>query len=155
MKKTDIKILTQLRIDGRIPLTELAKKTGLPVSTIHDRIRQNIDNGVLKPSILLRFEKIGFTTRAYIFLSVEQAEKEKLLQHLKYSPYVNSLFRINNGWNVMMECVFKDMHSLEDFLELLESKFQIKQKQVHYVLDELKREGFLTQPELAEAMLKI
>lgn len=43
-----------------------------------------------------------------------------------------------------MECVFKDMYSLESFIENLESTFTVKQKQVLYVLDELKREMFFS-----------
>ena len=53
-----------------------------------------------------------------------------------------------------MECIFKDMHSLEDFVEKIESEFHVRQKEIHYVLDELKREEFLAQPEMAEAIIK-
>jgi len=146
MKKTDMHIITQLRINGRMPLTELSRKLELPVSTIHDRIKQYRRKQWLKFSVLPDYEKLGFATRAYLLLSVEPAEKEKLFQHLEKHPNVNSLFRINNGWNVIMECIFKDMPSMEDFVDKLEGMFRIKQKQVHYVLDELKRERFLTDP---------
>jgi DNA-binding Lrp family transcriptional regulator len=153
MKKTDIKVLVNLRTDGRTPLTELSRKTNLPVSTIHDRLRKNIANGLIKPTVLFNFDKLGFDTRAQIMLTVEPAEKEKLLAHLKEHPNVNSLFKINNGWNVIMECMFKDMQSSENFVEKLEQEFQIKQKEVHYVLEELKREGFLTKPDHADKLL--
>ncbi len=154
MKQTDICILTHFRRNGRIRLTELSKKTKLPVSTIYDRLKLHLHKGaILRYTTLLNFEKIGYATRAYILLSVDAAEKEKLFTHLKNHPNVNSLFRINNSWNVLMECVFKDMIALETFVEQLESMFHIKQKQVHYVLDEVMREGFLTDPKLAESLL--
>jgi DNA-binding Lrp family transcriptional regulator len=153
MKKTEIKVLANLRKDGRVPLTELSRKTNLPVSTIHDRMRKNIETGLIKPTVLFDFEKLGFDTRVQILLSVEQTEKEKLLAHLKEHPNVNSLFRINNGWNVIMECIFKNMPDSENFVEQLEQEFHIKQKEVHYVLEELKREGFLTKQEQAEKIL--
>jgi len=152
MKKTDIKILVNLRTQGRVPLTELSRKTNLPVSTIHDRLKREIQKGMIKPTILFDFEKLGFDTRAHILLSVEPTEKEKLLAHLKEQPNVNSLFRINNGWNVLMECVFKNMQESENFVEQLEQNFHIKQKEVHYVLQEIKREGFLTQQEKADKL---
>ena len=153
MKKIDIQIISHLRKDGRMPLTELSRDTELPVSTIHDRLKQHVKNKLLKPTVLLSFDKLGFNTRAHILLAVEHLEKEKIFAHLQKNPHVNSLYRINNGWNILMECIFKDMPSLEDFVEKLENTFHIKQKQVHYILDELKREGFLAQPELAEALL--
>jgi len=152
MKKTDIKILTQLRINGRIRLTELSSIARLPVSTIHDRLKTQMKQGALRPTVLIDFEKIGFRAKAHILISVETAEKEKLALYLKAHANVNSLYRINNGWNILMECVFKDMYSLETFLDELENKFQIKQKQVNYVMDELKREGFMTDIEQAEKL---
>jgi hypothetical protein len=45
------------------------------------------------------------------------------------------------------------MPSLENFVEQIEQNFHIKQKQVHYVLEELKREEFLNKPDQAEKTL--
>ncbi len=150
LKKTETKIITYLREDGRLPLTELSRKIKLPVSTIHDRLKGIMELGIIRPSVLINFEKIGFNTRAHILLSAEPTEKEKLFTHLQAHPNVNSLYRINNGWNLIMECIFKDMPSLENFVEQIEQTFHIKQKQVHYVLEDLKREDFLTKPDQAE-----
>jgi len=154
MKKTDICIITQLRINGRMPLTELSRKTDLPVSTIHDRLKKHVRAKVIKPTVLLNFEKIGFAARAHLFLAVEPAEKDKLFGYLKSHINVNTLFRINNGWNVMLECVFKDMPSMEDFVDQLEETFHIKQKEIHYTLQELKREGFMTDTKAGEKLFE-
>lgn len=151
MKKIDIAIISQLRQNGRIPLTELSRKTGMPVSTLHIRLRHNIKKGTIKPNALVNFEKVGYATRAHILLTAE--EKDKLLEYLNKHPNVNSLYKINNGWSLMMECAFKDMCAMETFVEELENNFRIKQKQVHYILTELKREGFLAKQEQAEALL--
>ena len=126
-----------------MPLTVLAKKSGLPVSTLHERLRQKVREGVFKPALLLDFTKMGFATIAYVKLAVDLSEKEALMGFLRISPNVNSLFRINNGWHALAEVVFADMHQLEDFLERLEGKFHVRQQEVIYVLDELNRESFL------------
>ncbi len=52
-----------------------------------------------------------------------------------------------------MECVFRDMIALEEFVDNLENKFHIRQKQVHYVIAELKRESFVSKPEVADLVL--
>jgi Lrp/AsnC family transcriptional regulator for asnA, asnC and gidA len=153
MKKTEITILSHLRQDGRIALTELSRKTKLPVSTIYDRLRHGIKEKIIKPSALINFEKLGFATRAQIVLAAENTERDKLFEYLNAHPNVNSLYRINNGWNVLMECVFKNMHSLENFVEQIESTFRIKQKEIHYILEEIKREGCLAKPEQARELL--
>lgn len=143
MKKSDVKVLTYLRKSGRMPLTVLAGKTGIPVSTLHERLRQRVREGVFRPALLLDFGKLGFQTLAFVKIAVDTAEKDALLGFLRISPHVNSLHRINNGWHALAECVFADMHQLEDFLERLDAKFQVRQKEVIYVLDELGRENFL------------
>lgn len=153
MKKNDIKVITNLRVNGRIPLTELSRKTGLPVSTIHEQLKKKIEQEMMRPSMLLRFEKLGFDTRAHILLGVEPGEKEKLLAYLAKHQNVNSLFRINSGWTAIMECVFKDMYALESFIETIEGMFTVKQKQVCYVLDELRREAFFSDEILAEGLV--
>ncbi len=153
MKKTDAKLISNLRADGRMPLTSLSKKVGLPVSTLHERLKKVVSKGVGRPSLLLDFPKLGYSARAFILLAVEHSEKEKLLAHLAKSQYVNSLFRINNGWSALMECVFKDLVALETFIERLENAFQIKRKETYYVLDEVKRESFLNDANLAEDLL--
>ena len=146
MKKTDSVIITALRHNGRIRLTELSRKTGLPISTLHERLKKYIKQGLLFPRALLDFAKLGYAGRAQVLLAVEQTDREQLFNHLKVHPNVNSLYKINNGWHLLMECIFEDMYSLEEFIEGLEQKFSITRKEAHYILGELRREAFYTQP---------
>ncbi len=153
MNTKDLLTLSYLRQNGRFSLTSLAKRIGTPHSTLFDKVRAK-RLPFSKHTILLDFDRLGFTARAQILLAVEKQDKDSLIVCLKKSANVNSLFRINNGWDVIMECVFRNMRSLEAFVEQLESKFKIKDKQVHYVIDEFKRESFLSDPSMAEATFK-
>ena len=153
MKKNDIKVITNLRENGRMPLTELSRRIGLPISTIHEKLKKRIAQGAVRPCVLLQFQKLGFDTRAFILLGVEPAEKEKLLAYLSKHANVNSLFRINSGWTALIEGVFRDMYALETFIETVEQLFTIRQKQVCYVLDELRREAFFSDAVLAEGLV--
>jgi len=150
--KKDAKMFSYLRQEGRMPLTKLSRKIGLPVSTIHERLKKHVSTGLVRSSLLLDFAKLGLSARAYILLAVDHDQKADLMTHLSKNQHVNNLFRINNGWSMMVECIFKDMFSLESFIDTIEQKFQIKQKQVCYVLEEIKRESFLSVPELAESI---
>ena len=143
MNKNDAILLSNLRANGRMPLTVLAQKTGLPVSTIHCRLQKRVKEGLFKPALLLNFEKISFSAHAFVLLSVQPTERDKMISHLNTHPNVNSLYRVNNGWHVLFDCVFRDLRALELFMDSIESKFTVKEKQVHYVLAELKTETFL------------
>jgi len=148
VKKKDALILSFLRLDARAPLTRLSRRTGLPVSTIFDRIKSSTGKVIKKHCSLLDFDKIGFSTCAHILLKASKEHKPDLVGFLNKSLFVNSFFKINNGWDFLVECVFRDMRSLEDFVEVLESDFGVVEKEIHYILDEYKRESFMDNPDL-------
>jgi len=50
----------------------------------------------------------------------------------------------------MIETIFKHIKELEDFIESLEEKFNIKEKQVYYLIEDIKRENFISDPETVE-----
>jgi len=144
MNKNDIVVLRHLRGDGRIALTDLSRRINIPVTTLHDKLRSYLKKGLLKPHSLLNFELMGYLSIAHILLSVDPARKKGLFAYLHEHPNVNNLYQINNGWNLLMEVVFEDMNLLEQFVDELETKFPIIQKQVHYTLNEHKREAFFS-----------
>lgn len=150
MKKKDFLVLAHLRRNARAPLTSISRKTGLAVSTLFDRIRNYADAAGLRNSSLFSFKSLGFNTTAHILLRADKGRKDDLVEHLDKCWFVNSLYRINNGWDVMCECVFSDMCAAEEFVESLELEFGVVQKEIHYVLGEVKRESFLSDPSTAE-----
>ena len=153
MKAEDLQIVSNLRKSGRISLTTLSKKNRVAHSTLFDRLHSKTFSFMRRYTVLLDFAKLGFSAHAYITLAVEKQDKQPLIDHLLKSQNVNSLFRINNGWDVNIECIFKDMRGLENFVDQLDAKFKIRDKQVHYVIEELRRESFLADPSLAQMIL--
>ncbi|MEM4246725.1 MAG: Lrp/AsnC family transcriptional regulator [Candidatus Woesearchaeota archaeon] len=142
-------ITAHLRQDARIKLSKLSRLTGIPVSTLFDRIHSPDSIGIKRLSALLDFQKLGFNTCATIMFKVLKEKRDQLKEHLLCSTNVNSLMRINNGYDFMAECVFRDMRELEEFCEKLEQSYGVKTKEVHFIVEELKRESFLSDPSLA------
>ncbi len=140
----DEQLIAHLRVNGRMPLTDLSRITKEPVSTLHEKLKKYVKKNILKPTVLLNFDAIGYPAKAYVLLAVEPTDKEKLLDFLRNHPSVNSLYRVNNGWHVLMECVAVSMQAMENFIEQIETRFPIKHKEVHYILEELRRENFLS-----------
>jgi DNA-binding Lrp family transcriptional regulator len=144
LNKKDLKILIELRKDARARLTDISKKTGIPISTIHDRLKNNTDNIITKHVSLLDYELMGFNTRAQVCLKCGKNSKQEIHQLLLKHQNINSVFRINNGYDFMFEGIFRNIKDLEEFLEILEEKFTIKGKQIFYIIEDLKREDFFT-----------
>jgi DNA-binding Lrp family transcriptional regulator len=147
MKKNDLVVLACLRQDARMKLTEMSRITRVPVSTLFDRIKALEGEGVVsKHGCLVDFKSLGFQARALAVFSAHNGEKEKLGEFLKSHPNVNSLYRVNAGWNFLADLVFPGVKEAEDFTDDLEARFRLKDKKLFYILDEFRHEEFLSNP---------
>ena len=146
INKKDLVVMAYLRQDSRMKLTKMSRLAKLPVSTIFDRMKYHEGGLIRRHVCLLDFPKLGFHTRANVMLGVGKHDKEQVKEHLQKSQNVNSIYRINNGFDFLVEVVFRNINDLEGFLESLECRFDIKQKKVHYIIDDIKREAFMSNP---------
>jgi DNA-binding Lrp family transcriptional regulator len=147
MKNSDLLLLSLLRQDARQTLTAISRKTRIPISTLYDKLRNQEKNLILKHTTLVDFGKLGYNCRAKIMLSGQKDERERLRGYLQEHRSINSLFKINNGFDYLAECIFQNVKELEEFMEQMESAFTILDKKVFYVIDDLRRECFLSRPE--------
>jgi Lrp/AsnC family transcriptional regulator for asnA, asnC and gidA len=67
LDETDLKILKELQKDGRMNYAEISRRTGIPSSTIYDKIARLVNKGVIKNfTVILDREKVGFGVSALI-----------------------------------------------------------------------------------------
>ncbi len=142
--RKDLTIVSQLRKNGRATLTSISRATGIPVSTLFDKIKENKHGIIKKHTVLLDFAVLGFSTLAHIVVKVGKHDRETVKTFLQEHPQVNSAYRINNGFDYLIEGVFKHMRDLEDFLEQLGERFSIQESYTYHIIDELKKEEFLS-----------
>ncbi len=86
-------------------------------------------------------------------MKVPKEQKEALRDFLEKSLNTNSLYRINNGYDFLVEGIFRHVKNLEEYLEKLEDKFTIEQKQVYYIIEDLKREDFMNDEKLLDVVV--
>lgn len=150
LKAKDLQLLACLRENSRQRLTKISRRTQLPVSTIFDKIGSY--KSFARFTTLINFSTIGYTAKVQLLLKAGRDDKDKLEEYLENSENINSLYRINNGFDYMAEGVFKTIRDVEEFLDRMESSFNIKDKVVHFVIDDIKRESFLSNPEIVGAV---
>ncbi len=143
MKKTDMLLMVNLRKNARQSLTSIARSTKIPISTLYEKLKAQ--NGVLfkKFTTILDFGSLGFGTRVNVVLKTSIDKREEMLNYLVRHPNINNVYRINNGYDFQFEAIFKNMKEHEDFMEVFENSFPIKKKEIFYIIDDVKREGFL------------
>lgn len=144
MNKSGIMILSNLRNNGREKLTDIAKKTKIPISTVFDKIRGYEEKKVIrKHSCLINFSKLGYDFDVCILIKSNKEEKERLKDFLIEQDCLNSIFRTSNNYDFLVEGIFRDMQELQDFLDVLENDFSLVRNDILYIVGELKREDFL------------
>jgi len=144
LKEKELILLGHFRQNARISLTKLSKLTKIPVSTIFDKLRYYEEKKLIKKSTaIIDFKKIGYEIRNQILISVNRDNKETLQTFLIKHPRVNTIYRINNGYDYLIETIFKNMNEMDEFIKLLET-FEIIQKKEFFIMEDLKREEFLT-----------
>lgn len=146
MKIQDAKILIYLRKNCREKLTNIARWLERPASTIYEKLHNN--NGVIQKNVcLIDFKKLGFLTKVEFIIRAWKTEKESVRKFLLEHPNINSLYKINNGYDFLAEGIFEHLRDVEEFREKLESEFKIKENKMFYVIQDLKREEFLSRPQ--------
>ena len=143
----DTQILSALRKNARASLTKISRETKIPVSTIFERLKNFQKVAIHKYTTLVDFKRFGFTTKAFVILKFDKADKEIAFSILQKSIPINSSYKVNNGYDILLECIFKDIRELEEFFEEFEKKVRIKAKQIFHVIEDLKQQEFLANPE--------
>lgn len=147
LKRKDKLILSYLRNNARQRLTTISRRTHIPVTTIYDNVRKYERQFILKHASLLDFRKLGYKTKAKLVLKAGQ-DKKALLEYLKESANVNSLFSLSAEYDYLAEVVFEDQEHVDDFLTVLRDKYGVQESLVLKVEDDIKRETFLSAEEL-------
>ncbi len=153
IKKKDLVVVSYLRKNGRDTLTQISRKTKIPISTVFDKLKGNGDGLIKKHTCLIDFAKLGFNARANIAIAVEKVDRDTLQEYLLKNFQVNSVYRINNGFDFLVEGIFKHVKGLQDFLENIDEKFKVKNKQIYYIIEDIKREEFLADPGMVDLVV--
>jgi Lrp/AsnC family transcriptional regulator, regulator for asnA, asnC and gidA len=152
-EERELVLMSYLRQNSRMSLTKLSRKTGIPISTIFDKLK-NANGGLIQKHIsLLDFEKLGFSTRASILIKLGKKNRNEVKEHLLKTFNINSLVKVNNGYDYLMEGIFHNLRELESFLDQLDERFTLKKKEVLYHLEEMKKEEFLSDPNLVRYIM--
>lgn len=143
----DATILSWLRKSGRIKLTTLSARVAQPVSTIFEKLKSKYRNYIPRHTCLLNYAELGYKVSAFVLFKL-RGDKQACIHHLTKHYHVNTVVRVNNGWDVLCEFVAKDMCHMEQLLDEINQEFKISKQNVHYVLEYVCREQFFSDPPL-------
>jgi len=124
MDSKDELILRALEEDACAPKRALARKTGVPLTTVFHRIQKLEKDGVIKKyTVDLDFGKLGYSLQAFVFASVEQSagagsnpQQEIARKILKKYASVESVSIVTGEIDLIIQARFKSVQDLNKFI---------------------------------------
>ncbi len=141
MNEKERQIIEHLRKDARISLAKISQDIGMPISTIHDKVRRFENIGLIKgSSISVDFSKLGFNYLAKIAIKVSKSSRAELISFIQNDSSVNSIHEVNGTFDFMIETAHKDVKEYLNFVEKLTESFSLEAIQEFQVIGEIKRD---------------
>ncbi len=144
IQNQELEILTLLRQDSRKRLTEISKKTGVPVSTIFTRLKSFNGTIIKRFTCMINYEMLGYNLILKMLIKVNPKDRGAVSDYLSRVPSINSVYKISNDYDFIIEGIFRNLGDAESFIEDLDTRHRIRKNMVFYVVDKVKEEGFMT-----------
>ncbi|MEM2110342.1 MAG: AsnC family transcriptional regulator [Candidatus Bathyarchaeia archaeon] len=113
MDDVDRKIISQLQIDGRATLEELAKEVGFTSMGVKKRLQRLSQQGAIRMAASIN-PFVFKLFPAVVLLEMESAEAmQKLLERFKDCPRVIQIFKTIGGYNLIALVVAENQDTLE------------------------------------------
>jgi DNA-binding Lrp family transcriptional regulator len=124
MDKNDEKLLQLLHKDSKLSVQELAKETGLPPTTVHNRIKRMEKEGIIKSyTAEIDWRKAGKPVTAFILVSFEyilptggKVQQEDTAKEIKGMEGVEEVSVLTGGADLIVKVRAKDLDELNDFV---------------------------------------
>jgi Lrp/AsnC family leucine-responsive transcriptional regulator len=113
LDEIDRKIISQLQLDGRATLQELAKTIGFTSMGTKKRLEKLVKNGTITITALINPDALKLHP-AIVMLEMENAETmQELLDRFKDCPRVIQIFKTTGGYNLVALVVAETQGTLE------------------------------------------
>jgi DNA-binding Lrp family transcriptional regulator len=127
LDEKDLKILATLNQSARMPITELAEKTGFSVTVAHYRLKQMKKQKIIqgfRPKI--NVQKMGLQWQL-LLIAFNPAPKERIRIFMEYCRQHKNVYYITNTvgrYNIMLDVHVKSTEEFREFLFDLKNNFQ-------------------------------
>ena len=115
MDKTDFTILEKLSRDSRTHCTDIAGDLGVATSTIHKRVNQLFNEGVIEQfTIVLNPDKSGSSMTTFIGINVEAERKDDVVNALKSIDNVLEVYELLEPYDIFVKARTHDIRDLKE-----------------------------------------
>jgi len=113
----DIRLIAELRRDGRASISDLAVKLKLARATVRSRIERLMASGEIAGfTVLTRADVTAAPVRGLTLIGIEGRGTERIIAHLQGMPAVQAVHSTNGRWDLIVELATDTLQELDDTL---------------------------------------
>jgi Lrp/AsnC family leucine-responsive transcriptional regulator len=119
----DRKLLRSLQENDRLPLAELGKSIGVATSTLNDRLKRLLRQGIISGfHARLSHEALGLNLLAFVYVGWTDPKTEPaFLDKISEMPSVLECHHVTGAWNHLMKVRVATTRDLEAFLATMKA----------------------------------
>ena len=141
LSEDDLTLLRELQMEGRASYSKLSKKTGIPNSTIHDKIKRLISNGVIKGyTIIIDKEKVGLDNVAIIGVETGAKQFRDVAKNLCEIREIVEVYGTTAEFDLMVKVRASSRDELSNVLNQIRSVDGVDDIYVSSILEVFKEE---------------
>jgi Lrp/AsnC family transcriptional regulator for asnA, asnC and gidA len=115
MDSTDQTIIDRLSRDSRTHCTEIASELGVATSTVHKRVNQMYNDGVIEQfTVVLNPEKTGMSLTTFIGINVDGNHKQEVIEILRGLKNVLEVYEILEPYDIFIKVRTTDISELKE-----------------------------------------
>jgi DNA-binding Lrp family transcriptional regulator len=120
----DWKILKALKENSRLPIRDIAKKTGLRPSTVHDRIGKLVEEKVIEQfTIKLNNKSVGENFIVFMFVTTTKDLEPSFFNNV----HIKEVFGVTGEYDLILKLKFGDIEEFNKFIiDLRKNKSIVK-----------------------------
>ncbi|MDO8647113.1 MAG: Lrp/AsnC family transcriptional regulator [Candidatus Diapherotrites archaeon] len=135
-------ILDQLAENSRQSFRTLAKKLGVAITTVINRVEVLKEKGIIKRySIEIDYEKLGYGLSAIIEIEGTRGETMSLEEKLSKHKNVSAVYDVTGQVDSLIIAKFKSNEELNEFIRTVLGMDEISKTTTHLVLKTVKEKS--------------
>jgi len=144
LDKEDLIILKVLQEEGRISYAELSRRTGIPDSTIHDKIERMVSRGIIKKFVaILDGKRVGVDITAIVGVETGAKLYDHVAKALCEIPEVLEVYGATAEFDLIIKIRTSTKESLNNLLNRIRRVDGVEDIYVFLILEIFKEEHAL------------
>ena len=115
LDKKDHSIINILKQNSRLAIRDIAKKTTIRPSTVHERIKKLVKEGVIQKFTLKLNNKL-VEENFIVFMLIKGGTTEYINERIINNEHVKEIFGITGEYDLLLKLKFKDVEEFNNFL---------------------------------------